>query len=97
MSTSEVIDSYGNRVLTNEKEMDWVYPNLHPIFHNYSDPKKAVQWMRDTLSKLAERGRLPILVHETGWPSRGLAHHTEEKQREFWQLAVQVGQSVCGL
>jgi exo-beta-1,3-glucanase (GH17 family) len=91
VSTSEVIDSYGNRVLTNEKEMDWVYPNLHPVFRNYSDPKKAVQWMHDTLGKLAERSRLPILVHETGWPSRGLAHHTEEKQREFWELVLKSG------
>ncbi len=91
VSTSEVIDSYGNRQLTDENEMDWVYPNVHPVFHNYSDPQKAVQWMRGTLDKLAERTRLPILVHETGWPSRGLAHHSEQKQREFWELALKSG------
>lgn len=91
VSTSEVIDSYGNRLLTDENEMDWVYPNVHPVFHNYYDPKKAVEWMRETLNKLAQRSRLPILVHETGWPSHGLAHHNVDKQREFWALAFESG------
>jgi len=91
VSTSEVIDSYSNKLLTDDKEMDWVYPNIHPVFHNYTDPQKASQWVRDMVRKLAAKTQLPILVHETGWPSQGLKHHTEQKQREFWEFALKSG------
>jgi hypothetical protein len=29
-------------------------------------------------------------VHETGWPTRGLRHHSPEKQRAFWSCLFQV-------
>jgi exo-beta-1,3-glucanase (GH17 family) len=88
VSTSDVIEQYGKPLLTDDREMDWVYPNVHPVFHDYSDPHKAAEWVDQTLIKLQLRTKLPILVHETGWPSHGLRRHTPESQRLFWESVL---------
>jgi exo-beta-1,3-glucanase (GH17 family) len=92
VSTSEQVDNYGNENLTggagpsSTRETDWVYPNLHPVFRNYTEPKKAAEWVHETVGQLAKATTLPILVHETGWPSRsGLAWHTPGAQLAFWR------------
>jgi exo-beta-1,3-glucanase (GH17 family) len=86
VSTSEQIDDYGDRNLTDPNITDFVYPNIHPVFRDKdSGPISAARWTLAIAKKLAERTHLPILVHETGLPSQGAdGQHTPENQRDFW-------------
>jgi exo-beta-1,3-glucanase (GH17 family) len=93
VSTSEQIEDYGSRNLTSETETDFVYPNVHPVFHGETDVKKATEFVDKMILEIKKRTKLPILVHETGWPSAGLRHHTPEKQYEFWSRILDLAES----
>jgi exo-beta-1,3-glucanase (GH17 family) len=88
VSTSEQIDDYGARNLTAETETDFIYPNIHPVFRGESDVMEAAGYVTKMVRAIRSRTTLPVLVHETGWPSSGLRHHTPENQREFWSLIL---------
>jgi exo-beta-1,3-glucanase (GH17 family) len=90
VTTTEQIEDYGLSALSNAEEVDWLFPNIHPVFQNSSNPRKAAEWtvfMASKLRELARDGqdRLPILIKETGWPTVGLEHHNEEAQKLFWE------------
>jgi exo-beta-1,3-glucanase (GH17 family) len=85
VSTSEQIDDYGEPNLTDAMMTDFVYPNNHPLFRGHdADPLAAAKAAHSIAAKLVKRTKLPVLIHETGWPSRGLDEHTPDKQRDFW-------------
>lgn len=88
VSTSEQVEDYGNPDLVDPAETDWAYPNIHPVFRGFSDPQKAAEWVHEMAGKVARRTPLPVLVHETGWPSNGLRHHTPELQQAFWRALL---------
>lgn len=99
VSTSEQIEDYGFDGLTDPDLTDWVYPNCHPaIYRGFTDPKLAAEWVDRMATGLRKRCARPILIHETGWPSQGLPHHTPENQRDFWRdvrtLAERSGHSI---
>lgn len=91
VTTTEQLEDYGAAELRDPKESDWLFPNIHPVFNNIKDPEEAAKWTisrASDLRKLAdgeagEKG-LPILIKETGWPTRGLAWHNEASQKLFW-------------
>jgi exo-beta-1,3-glucanase (GH17 family) len=89
VSTSEQINDYGFEELRDPRSVDWIFPNVHPVFQNTEDPKKAAEWtifMIHELRKLDgdKADKLPLMVKETGWPSQGMTYHNELNQELFW-------------
>jgi exo-beta-1,3-glucanase (GH17 family) len=91
VTTTEQIEDYGLPGMCDPAEVDWLFPNIHPVFHNIRGPDEAARWtilMATELRKLvgdeAAQKRLPVLIKETGWPTRGLDWHSEQSQKQFW-------------
>lgn len=97
ITTTEQIDDYGRSELCDPREVDWLFPNIHPVFQNVTDPRKAAQWtvfMAGELETLLDdrppQARLPVLIKETGWPSQGMGYHNETSQKVFWESLDQL-------
>jgi len=93
VTTTEQIDDYGDPRLLDPANVDFLLPNIHPVFYNHTDPKAAAEWtvtMAEALLDQSARGprhsrALTLLIKEAGWPSTGLNHHTAANQALFWQ------------
>ena len=85
VSTSEQIDDYGLKELCDPDQVDFLYPNVHPVFYGRGNPREAAEFSISRTLSLKKRSPLMLLVHETGWPSSGRPVYTPEAQREFWR------------
>lgn len=88
-TTTEQIEDYSFDGLRDPSAVDLILPNVHPVFQNIEDPTEAAEWAVFMLRELRTLDEdrvevLPLLVKETGWPSRGMPYHTELNQQVFW-------------
>jgi exo-beta-1,3-glucanase (GH17 family) len=68
-TTSEEIDDYLDRELLDLG--DWVFPNVHPYFHNQLDPISAVQWTESQFEQISSETERFVMFKEVGLPSAG--------------------------
>ena len=82
--TSEPLSQYGQARLREFGQ--FLAPNIHPVFDNPGlCPSEAVLWVRERATALAELGRKPLLVKETGFAHGGDARYNPQSQKVFWQ------------
>ncbi|MDD5044180.1 MAG: hypothetical protein PHU91_03865 [Candidatus Omnitrophica bacterium] len=85
VTTTEEITDYANDKVV--KLGDWVFPNIHPIFFNAKEPKKAVDFITHYYKIIcrAAKGK-PILVKEAGYPTKGDVYANQKNQSLFFKL-----------
>jgi hypothetical protein len=49
---TEQIEDYGLPEMCDPKKVDWLFPNIHPVFQNIQDPEEAARWTILMASKL---------------------------------------------
>ena len=86
VTTTEEIDDYHEheQLLTIG---DWVFPNVHPYFHNKFAPKSATRWTRHEFEKLSGKTTQLVLFKEVGMPTAGNedAYLSETSQDEYYE------------
>lgn len=84
VTTTEEIDDYADpKVL---RLGDWLFPNVHPFYHNITDPALAVRWTELRYDDLRKRARRLTLLKEVGLPSAGHPDASEARQASFYQM-----------
>ena len=68
-TTTEEIDDYTDKDLL--QLGDWVFPNVHPYFHNQLDPDAAVDWTVEAYRDFKRRTDRFIIFKEVGLPTAG--------------------------
>ena len=65
---------------------DWLFPNVHPYFHNRLDPEKAVRWTQGAFKQLKKKSDQFIWFKEVGLPTAGDAEGklSEANQKEYY-------------
>lgn len=93
VTTTEQIEDYSLSGLSDPEAVDWLFPNIHPVFQNITDPLAAARWTISRAQDLRKHAdsnqggkRLPLLIKETGWPTQGFNHHSETTQKKFWEV-----------
>ncbi|WP_143288313.1 hypothetical protein [Calothrix rhizosoleniae] len=69
VTTTEVIEKYKDKnflILG-----DWVFPNVHPYFHNLLDSDAAVRWTKGVYEDIKRRSDRFVLFKEVGLPTTG--------------------------
>lgn len=69
VTTTEVIEKYGEKSFL--QLGDWVFPNVHPYFHNQLDPDAAVRWTKGAYEGIKRRSSRLVLFKEVGLPTAG--------------------------
>ncbi len=84
ITTTEQIEDYADKNLL--KACDWVFPNVHPYFHNKLNPRQAVEWTRQAYEDLKKRTDRPVLFKEVGLPTEGDPRKilTESSQEQYY-------------
>lgn len=82
VSTTEQIEDYADKALLDMG--DWVFPNVHPYFHNKLDPALAVEWTRQAYDKLKKRTDRFILFKKVGLPTAGDPKMSEAAQERYY-------------
>jgi exo-beta-1,3-glucanase (GH17 family) len=84
VTTTEEIDDYSNANLLDLG--DWVFPNVHPYFHNLLDPPAAVRWTKAAYDDLRRRTSKFVLLKEVGLPTAGDSQRklSEKSQEQFY-------------
>ena len=82
-------DYYFNKELVDI--CDWIFVNAHPFFFNIKEPQKAVHWIKKSVNKLARvletnNCKKVIVIKESGFPTAGQPHCSQERQEEFLTL-----------
>lgn len=80
-STEELEDYFDADLL---KLGDWIFPNVHPYFHNQLDPVLAVKWTREAFEDLQRHSKRFVMLKEVGLPTTGdpqgiLSESTQEQ------------------
>jgi len=83
-TTEQVHDYYENSPLWTSS--DWVFPNAHPYFSGYRDPREAVGWTESVFETLDSVSDKPLIFKEVGLPSGGDADLSETRQAEYYRL-----------
>jgi exo-beta-1,3-glucanase (GH17 family) len=86
VATTEEIDDYVDEELLNIG--DWIFPNVHPYFHNLLDPNLAVDWTKAAYEDMTRRaGNRFVLFKEVGLPTAGDKEGllSEETQTRYYQ------------
>jgi exo-beta-1,3-glucanase (GH17 family) len=67
---------------------DWIFPNAHPYWAGYSDPRQAFEWTRQFFRSLARAHTLPVVLKEVGLPtfSGPQGMDGEGAQAEYYRL-----------
>ena len=84
VTTTEEVDDYGDaRVLSLG---DWIFPNVHPYFHNWIEPNKAVRWTKEAFKSFKNRTNKFVLFKEVGLPTAGDSQGrvSEKNQMEYY-------------
>lgn len=83
VTTTEEVEDYANATVA--ELGDWVFPNIHPIFFNAKEPKKAVAFIAHQYKIItrAAKGR-PVLVKEAGFPTKGDIYANQRNQEIFF-------------
>ena len=68
-TTTEEIDDYADEDLL--RLGDWVFPNVHPYFHNQLDPDAAVRWTQTAYDDFKRRTDRFVMFKEVGLPTAG--------------------------
>lgn len=69
VTTTEQCEDYSDSALLNLG--DWVFPNVHPYFHNKTNAASAVHWTQTVYDDLKKRTTRFILFKEVGFPTSG--------------------------
>jgi len=69
VTTTEEIDDYADEDLL--RLGDWVFPNVHPYFHNQLDPDAAVRWTQAAFDDFKRRTDRFVMFKEVGLPTAG--------------------------
>jgi len=84
-TTSEEVTDYANDKMI--KMGDWVFPNIHPVFFNTKDPKKAVDFVKHYYKIICRAAKdKPVLVKEAGFPTKGDIYANQKSQTVFFKL-----------
>ncbi|MCX6031939.1 MAG: hypothetical protein NT169_21900 [Chloroflexi bacterium] len=83
-TTEEANDYYENSPLWTIS--DWIFPNAHPYFARYRDPKEAVTWTEELFRTLKSVSDKPLVFKEVGLPTDGDDGVSESHQAEYYQL-----------
>jgi exo-beta-1,3-glucanase (GH17 family) len=86
VATTEEIGDYVDEELL--KIGDWIFPNVHPYFHNLLDPSLAVDWTKAAYQDMTRRsGDRFVLFKEVGLPTAGDREGilSEETQTRYYQ------------
>jgi exo-beta-1,3-glucanase (GH17 family) len=83
VATTEEIDDYGKAELLTLG--DWVFPNVHPYWHNITEPIPAVEWTLSQYNDLKSRIQKPIMFKEVGLPTKGDPRLSEDNQTDYYQ------------
>ena len=93
VTTTEQVEDYGDPRLINET--DFLFPNVHPLWHRQLEVEDAVGWLRAQLQAIAKAASgKPVLIKETGWPSAGGEPFTADAQRVFWREASRTARAL---
>ncbi|MEO1258858.1 MAG: hypothetical protein AAFZ15_08665 [Bacteroidota bacterium] len=84
VTTTEQVEDYADENLLGLG--DWIFPNVHPYWHEQYDNEAAVKWTVEMYDDLKKRSGKMVLLKEVGFPTAGDdAHHlSEEKQKEYY-------------
>jgi exo-beta-1,3-glucanase (GH17 family) len=69
VTTTEEIDDYSDENLL--RLGDWVFPNVHPYFHNQLESSSAVRWTKGAYDDLKRRAGRLVIFKEVGLPTEG--------------------------
>jgi exo-beta-1,3-glucanase (GH17 family) len=84
VATTEQVEDYADPALLNLG--DWVFPNVHPYWHNILDAKRAVAWTKAKFDSMRRRTNKAILFKEVGFPTAGndTQDLSEQLQEEYY-------------
>lgn len=87
VSTTEELEDYSQQRV---RELgDWLCPNVHPYWHNITDPSQAVEWTVQQFEQLSEQTNKVVLLKEVGLPTDGDPRISEDAQAEYYRLLQQ--------
>jgi exo-beta-1,3-glucanase (GH17 family) len=76
------------------QQMDFILPNVHPVFQPWfrsASADQAAQFVLNVVTKLSESYCGPVLVKETGVPTAPEAEgFTTQRQQEFYRALERV-------
>jgi hypothetical protein len=64
---------------------DWIFPNVHPYWHGFTDPLAAVDWTIAEYENFTGRTDKVVFFKEVGLPSNGDANMNEENQNTYYK------------
>ena len=82
VTTTEQIEDYADPQLL--ALGDWVFPNVHPYFHNQLQPLPAVQWTKNAYDDFLRRTDRYVLFKEVGLPTAPDTGLSEENQKTYY-------------
>jgi len=83
VTTAEIIEEYAKAELIDLG--DWVFPNVHPYWHNIKDPAQAAQWTIQQYVNLKSKTDKIVLIKEAGMPSAGDTGLSEANQNKYFR------------
>lgn len=83
--TTEEIDDYADDALL--QLGDWIFPNVHPYFHNQLEPNAAVRWTKAAYDDFKRRTDRFVIFKEVGLPTAGdpQGRLSETAQEQYYQ------------
>ena len=84
VTTSEQIEDYQDQSLLTLG--DWIFPIVHPYWHNVCDPEDAVEWTELQYRHLTVKApNHTVFLKEVGLPSGGGPGLSEASQAEYYR------------
>jgi exo-beta-1,3-glucanase (GH17 family) len=90
VATTEEIDDYADPALL--QLGNWVFPNVHPYFHDHREPGSAVGWTKAAYDELVRRaGERFVLLKEVGLPTTGDPENqlSEKAQQQYYEVLAE--------
>lgn len=84
VATTEQIEDYADARLRDLG--DWLFPNVHPYWHGYTEPVSAVNWTVKQFEALERETQKPIMFKEVGLPTGGDDQMSEANQVAYYRL-----------
>ena len=82
VTTTEEFDDYSDQELL--ELGDWIFPNVHPYFHNKLIPEPAARWTEGAYLDLKRRSQRLIILKEVGLPTAGDNTLSESAQVQYY-------------